>query len=398
MIEQSERKVMIAEPEQSTASSHNAAKTGVRVVLIVLVLLLVAGGMSVKRLFNERKTVAAATRESAVLNVSVSKPAQEPTDDALVLPGQLQAYVESPIYARTNGYLRKWYKDIGSPVKQGDLLADIETPEVDQELMQARATRQQVQAQMQLAQISASRWENLLKTDSVSQQETDQQTSGLAQAQANLAAAEANVRRLEQLEGFKHIYAPVAGVLTRRNTDIGALINAGAGQPTQALFTVSKVEVLRVYVSVPQMYAPSIHRGMKAYLHLDEFAGQKFAGTVVRTADAIDPTTRTLLTEVDVPNKNNTLKAGAFAQVSFEVPVKMERLTVPINAMLFRAEGPRIAVVADNKVQLHPVQIGRDFGSKVEILSGLTAKDTIVINPADSLEEGQEVHPRPEKQ
>jgi RND family efflux transporter MFP subunit len=300
--------------------------------------------------------------------------------------------VESPIYSRTNGYLLHWYKDIGSHVKKGDLLADIDTPEVDQELSQAKASRQQIQAQLELAKSSAERWNNLRKTDSVSQQEADQETSAYRQAQANLAASDANVRRLEQLESFKHIYAPFTGVITQRNTDTGALINAGAsGQ--KGLFNLAQLDPLRVYVSVPQMYSPSVRAGMNAYLQLDEYPGEKFTGKIARNADAIDPATRTLLTEVDVDNHNGKLLPGAYAQVHFAIPVQTIRISVPVNALLFRAEGPRIAVVgSDQKIKLKPVMIGRDFGTKVEILNGLNPDDQIVVNPADSLEDGEQVH------
>jgi len=364
-----------------------------RLAMIIVVVLLLAGGFSVVRRLSDRKALAKETETLAIPTVAVTNPKAEAADDQLTLPAQLQAYVQSAIYSRTNGYLLRWTKDIGSHVNKGELLADIDTPEVDQELSQAKAARQQIAAQLQLAKSSAERWTNLRKTDSVSQQEADQQTSAYTQAQANLAAADANVRRLEQLESFKHIYAPFSGVITRRNVDTGALINAGSTSQQRELFDIAQVDPLRVYVSVPQGDAPSIKRGMSAYVTLQEFPGQKFTGKVVRTADAIDPATRTLLTEIDVPNKGDRLLPGAYAQVSFAVPVQTVRITVPVNALLFRSEGPRIAVVgSDHKVHLKPIMIGRDFGTKLEILNGLTAQDQIVLNPADSLEEGQQVN------
>ena len=244
-----------------------------------------------------------------------------------------------------------------------------------------------------MAKISADRWANLRKTDSVSQQEADQQASGYQQALANLAAADANVRRLEELESFKNVYAPFSGVLTKRNVDPGALINSGAQATGKELFDVARVDPLRVYVSVPQAYAPSMKVGMKANVTLQEFPGQKFLGTVARTADAIDPATRTLNTEVDVPNKDGKLLPGSFGQVHFATGTSVPRITIPVNAMLFRAEGPQVAVVdKDNKVHLRPISIGRDFGATLEILGGLDVSDRIVINPSDSLEEGQQVH------
>lgn len=321
----------------------------------------------------------------------VVHPIAEKPDEELILPATLQPYEESPIYARTNGYLLRWYKDIGSRVEKGELLADIDTPEVDQELLQARATRQQASAQVDIAKISAERWLNLRKTDSVSQQETDTQTNAFQQATANLAAAEANVRRLEQLESFKHVYAPFSGVLIKRNVDPGALINAGSAGTE--LFIIARVDPLRVFVNVPQAYFPAIKNGMPAYIAMQELAGQKFSASVTRTADAIDPTTRTLLTEVDVPNKDGHLLPGSFGEVHFAPKINVDKVTVPVNAMLFRQEGAQVAVVgADNKVQLRHISIGRDYGTTLEILGGLTTQDRIIINPSDSLEDGQKVN------
>jgi membrane fusion protein, multidrug efflux system len=243
-----------------------------------------------------------------------------------------------------------------------------------------------------LAKISADRWANLRKTDSVSQQEADQQASGYQQAQANLAAADANVRRLEEMESFKNVEAPFSGVLTRRNVDPGALINSGAQANGRELFDIARVDPLRVYVSVPQAYAPSMKVGVKATVTLQEFPGQKFAGTIVRTADAIDMATRTLNTEVDVPNKDGKLLPGSFGQVHFAVGNPVQSIMVPVNAMLFRAEGPQVAVVGpDDRVQLRTIVIGRDFGPTLEILGGIEASDRIIINPSDSLEAGQQV-------
>jgi RND family efflux transporter MFP subunit len=227
----------------------------------------------------------------------------------------------------------------------------------------------------------------------VSQQEADQQASGYEQAQANLAAADANVRRLEELESFKNVYAPFSGVITRRTVDPGALINSGAGVPGTQLFNIARVDPLRVYVSVPQSYAPNIKSGLKADVTLQEFPGQKFVGTVVRTAESIDPATRTLNTEVDVPNKDNKLLPGSLGQVHFAAGTSVPRITIPVNAMLFRAQGPQVAVVDnDSKVHLRSITIGRDYGATLEILGGIEATDRIVINPSDSLGEGQQVH------
>ena len=359
----------------------------------MLLVLITAGVVTFLNRKSESDALAKETEAVSVPTVAVVQPQAEPGNDELVLPGNLQAFAESPIFARTNGYLLRWYKDIGSKIQKGELLAEIDTPEIDQELSQARASREQVRSALGLAKISADRWANLRKTDSVSQQEADQQASGYQQAQANLAAADANVRRLEELESFKKVYAPFSGVLTRRNVDPGVLINSGAGLAGKELFDIARVDPLRVYVSVPQAYAPNMKVGMRATVTLQEFPGQKFTGTVARTADAIDPATRTLNTEVDVPNKDGKLLPGSFGQVHFATGTSIPRITIPVNAMLFRAEGPRVAVVdKDNTVHMHPINIGRDFGATLEILGGLEVSDRIIINPSDSLEEGQKVH------
>ena len=382
--------------EAQKTSGRQPKSHRLRIVVVLLLVLLLAGALSLGRRISERKALAAETEKLALTTVAVVKPSAEPASDDLVLPAQLQAYVESPIYSRTNGYLLHWYKDIGTHVKKGDLLADIDTPEVDQELSQAKAARDQIAAQQELAKTSAERWANLRKTDSVSQQEADQEINAYKQSQANLAAADANVRRLQQMESFKHIYAPFSGVITQRNTDTGALINAGSGGQ-KGLFNLAQVDPLRVYVSVPQTYSPSVRQGTAAYIQLEEYPGQKFGGKIVRTADAIDPATRTLLTEVDVDNRDGRLLPGAYAQVHFAVAVQTVRMAIPVNALLFRPEGPRVAVVGpDQKIQLKAIIIGRDFGTRLEILGGLDSNDSIVVNPPDSLEEGQQVRVKAE--
>jgi len=361
------------------------------VVGAVLLVLITAGAVTFFNRHGESDALAKETEAVSVPTVAVVQPVAEAGNDELVLPGNLQAFEESPIYARTSGYLVRWYRDMGSKINKGELLATIDTPEVDQELSQARASREQIKAQLSLAKISADRWANLRKTDSVSQQEADQQASGYQQAQANLAAAEANVRRLEQLESFKNVYAPFPGVLTRRTVDPGALINAGPGG--RELFDIARVDPLRGYVSVPQAYSPAIKTGMRAAVTLQEFPGQKFLGMVARTADAIDPATRTLLTEVDIPNKDGKLLPGSFGEIHFSVGTNVPRLTVPVNTILFRAEGTRVAVVdKDGKVWFRPILIGRDFGATIEILGGIDQNDQVIIKPSDSLEQGQRVH------
>jgi RND family efflux transporter MFP subunit len=278
-------------------------------------------------------------------------------------------------------------------VAKGERLARIDTPEVDQELDQARAARQQAAAQLNLAKVSAERWEALRKDNLVSAQDADAQASGYQQALANLAAADANVRRLQQLEGFKDVTAPFAGVLTRRNVDPGTLITAGTGTSGgRELFDLAQVDPLRAYIGVPQAYAANIKTGARAAVTLQELPGKVFGGTVVRTAEAIDPATRTLLTEVDVPNRDNRLLPGSFCEVKFALGAGVRNLKVPVNALLFRSEGTRLAVVGpDGKVRLRPIAIGRDYGSSLEILGGIGPEDDIVVNPPDSLEDGQPV-------
>ena len=363
------------------------------VFLIIVVALVVAGAFLMFQRRSEYQALASNTEALAVPTVAVIHPTAEPGDENLVLPGTLQAYVESPIYARTNGYLQKWYHDIGSRVAKGELLADIDTPEVDQQLSQARADLNTAQANASLSQITASRYSELLKTDGVSKQEVDNANGDLEAKRATVESFQANVRRLEELESFKHVYAPFSGVITRRNVDIGTLINAGNGGTSQQLFFLAQTDPIRVYVNVPEMYASSIHAGLGAYLELTQYPGRKFDGKVVRSAEAIDLSTRTLLTEVDVPNKSGELLPGGFAQVHLLVKVTGQRMQVPVNALLFRSEGLRAVLIDSNhRTHLQPVVIGRDYGNTLEVLSGLKADDWIVLNPPDSLEDRQAVH------
>ena len=378
--------------QQQHERHRQARRKGYLLAAVLGFIFVVIAVVGISMRLSESRALAKETEEIAVPTVDVVHPSAEPAQSELQLPSTLQAYIEAPIYARTTGYLRRWYKDIGSKVNKGELLADIETPEVDQELMQARAARDQAAAQLKLAQTSAKRWENLQKMDAVSQQETDERSSSYIQGEANLNAADANVRRLEQLESFKHIYAPFSGVITTRNTDVGSLVNAGNGGPTQQLFVIAQIDPIRVYVNVPEVDSPSIHKGVKVDIEVPALVGQHFTGSVVRTADAIDPATRTLNTEIDVPNPKGLLLPGSYAQVHLALKEQVQRLTVPSNALLFRAEGPRAAVVgAGSKVQLRPVAIGRDFGNTVEIISGLESSDAVVVSPSDSLENGQVV-------
>ena len=362
-------------------------------LFIAVIILVVLGAFTLFQRRSQYQALAKETETLAVPTVAVIHPTTEASEEGLVLPGSMQAYVESPIYARTNGYLKKWYRDIGSRVRKGELLADIDTPEVDQQLLQARADLETSQANANLSHITATRFGDLIKTDSVSKQEVDNAAGDLAAKQAGVASSQANVHRLSELESFKHIYAPFSGVITRRNVDIGTLINAGNGGATQQLFSLAQTDPIRVYVNVPESAAPSIHAGLPAHLDLTQFPGRKFLGKVVRTAEAIDPVSRTLLTEVDVPNKTGELLPGGYAQVHLDVQITGDRLQVPVNALLFRSEGLRAVVVdSDHKLHLQALTIGRDFGVSLEVLQGLRGADWIVLNPADSLEEGQHVN------
>ena len=362
------------------------------VFFFVAAALVIAGAILLVFRRGEYQTLAKNTEALAVPTVAVIHPIPEPGNENLVLPGTMQAYVESPIYARTNGYLKKWYYDIGSRVNKGDLLVDIDTPEVDQELYQARADLNTSKANENLSQITATRYSELLKTDGVSKQEVDNATGDLEAKRAIVQSGQANVRRLEELESFKHVYAPFSGVITRRNVDIGTLINAGNGGASQQLFFLAQTDPIRVFINVPEAYASSIKPGLGAYLELTQFPGQRFQGKVVRTSESIDIATRSLLTEVDVPNKTGVLLPGGFAQVHLEVKAVGQPLQVPVNALLFRAEGLRAVVIADGRTKLQRITVGRDYGNTLEVVDGLKANDWIVLNPPDSLEDNQAVN------
>jgi RND family efflux transporter MFP subunit len=362
--------------------------------LIVFVIFAILGIYAVSQRMSEHKALAQQTEQTAVPFVSVIHGTPIDTNSEMVLPGSLKPNVESPIYARTNGYLKKWYKDIGSHVEKGEILAEIDTPEIDQQLAQSRAELVTVQANLNLSKLTATRYQDLIKTDSVSRQDLDNANGDFAAKQAMVQSADANVKRLEELESFKRVYAPFTGIITQRNVDPGTLINAGnGGSATKEMFNLAQIDPMRVFVAVPQAYSPSIHTGLKACLTLTELAQKNFCGQVVRTANSIDPGTRTLLTEVDVPNPSGTLLPGAYAEVHFDVKVVAQRISLPINAILFRPDGSMAAVVGtDNRINLKKITIGRDFGNALEILDGLTPTDRIVINPPDALEQGEEVN------
>ncbi len=310
----------------------------------------------------------------------------------LTLPGTLQGAIESTVYARSNGYVVRWLKDIGSSVKKGELLAEITAPEIDQELSQSVSMAKQAAASAGLAKSTADRWAALRDKDAVTQQDLDERLSAYHQAAANLAAADANVGRLQKLQGFNQVVAPFDGVVTRRNVDVGDLVNAGNGGTGRALFAVAQVDPLRLYVYVPQAYAQQINIGDAVAVTLAERAGQQFRGSVARTARAIDSATRTMQVEIQVPNPTGTLIAGSYVQVTLPINVDKEALVVPTNVLLFRPEGTHVVLVdSGGRVHLALVKLGTDFGTSVEVLRGLSANDRIVLNPADSLADGDVV-------
>jgi RND family efflux transporter MFP subunit len=361
------------------------------VAVIVLILLAIGAGRSVMIRSSNAKLLDAGTAERAKLYVKVTQPRVAGASQSLALPGTLQGYVQSPIAARASGYLKRWHKDIGSRVQAGELLAEIDTPEIDQQLTQAIAARQQAASSLALATSTMERWEALRKKDAVSQQELDERRSNDAQARANLAAADANVERLRQLESFKRVVAPFSGVITRRNVDVGDLIDAGGGAG-RALFLLAQTDPLRIYVNVPQTYAQLVKPGQKVDVTQAELRGQTFRGEIARTAASIDTATRTMQIEVTLPNRDGLLLPGAFVQVL--LPLKAgEGMTVATNTLMFRSEGIRVAVVdAAGGVRLRPIKVGRNYGEMVEVLEGLGPSDQVVLNPADSLNAGDKVN------
>jgi RND family efflux transporter MFP subunit len=339
-----------------------------------------------------RATLRNETNQLAVPSVVVAQPKKAAPGQEVILPANVQAFKDAPIYARTNGYLKRWYVDIGARVKTGQLLAEIDTPEVDQQLRQARADLSTAEANMHLSEITSTRYQGLLKTDSVSQQEADNADGDFAAKKAIVQSSQANLRRLEELTSFQKIYAPFDGVITARNTDIGQLIDSGSsGGPKSEMFHMAQPGKLRVYVNVPEVYSQLAKPGLKADLTLAEFPGRRFEGTLIRTADAIDFATRTLLVEIEVNNPTGELLSGAYAEVHLKLPGNIATFTIPVNTLLFRAEGLRVAVVKDGKANLVPVTLGHDFGSEVEVLTGLNGDENLIVNPPDSIVSGQPV-------
>ena len=361
------------------------------VVVIAAAALLVVFGILPR--IQARTALRQETLRMAVPTVVVIQPKRSAPAQEIVLPANVQAFADAPIYARTNGYLKRWYVDIGSHVKAGQLLAEIDTPEVNQQLRQARADLATAQANLDLSKITADRYKGLLRTDSVSKQESDNAAGDFEAKRAALQSGQANVKRLEELQSFQKIYAPFSGVITARHTDVGALINSGSSEGNgNELFHIAQPDKLRVYVSVPQIYSQVAKPGIAADLILAEFPGRRFRGTLVRTANAIDPASRTLLVEIAVNNPTGQLFTGSYAEVHFKVPTPKSSLILPVNTLLFRSEGLRVATVGQNeKVELKAITLGHDFGNEVEVVAGLDGNENVIVNPPDSVVEGETV-------
>src|SRR5271163_2262266 len=385
-------------PETESRPLSRSLFVGLGVAAVVLGLVIYSG---IHQRAVAASNLGAATERAAIAAVDVVEPKSGTALQELVLPGTTQAFIDTPIFARTNGYLKQWYFDIGAHVVQGQLLAVIETPELDQQLLQAQANLKTSQANEKLAEITATRWQNLLKTDSVSKQETDQAVQDLSARQATVDSMIADVQRLEQLQSYERVYAPFSGVITARNTDIGALINAGAGGAQgltavpQELFHMAGLNRLRIFVAVPEVDSDAAQNGAKAALTLDEFPGETFQGTIVRNSNAIDLNSRTLNVEVDIDNPDGRIKPGAYVFVHLKLPDNSKKATsslvIPANTLLFRSEGLRVGVVRGDQAELVPIRVGRDYGSTVEVIDGLKPTDQVIVNPSDSLTTGTPV-------
>jgi RND family efflux transporter MFP subunit len=378
------------EPNDVGGRGHSYKKWLAGSVALIAAVALVASGIWSRVRANAK--LRTETSQVALTAVSVVLPQRTTPAQEIILPGNVQPFITSPIYSRTNGYLQKWYVDIGAHVKQGQLLAVIETPEVDQQLEQSLSNLNTAKANLALAEITKGRYEGLLKSNAVSQQDVDNAVGTYNANKAIVDANQANVKEIQALQSFERIYAPFDGVVTARNTDIGDLINSGSnGGVKTDLFHIAQPGVLRVYVNVPEEYSQGVKVGMTADLALAEFPGRKFQGKLVRTADAINITTRTLLIEIDVDNPAGTLLTGSYAEVHLKVPSQASTYLLPVNALIFRSEGLQVGIVKDTSVTLTTVTPGHDFGDQIEIVAGLKSNDQVIINPPDSIVSGQKV-------
>jgi len=388
-----------AEHGRASPGEGQASFSVGKVVFWVVVVAVLAGAAAFWGITARARAAAevkAETRELAVPSVAVVRPKRGAPQEELMLPGNVQAYIEAPIYARTTGYLKRWNVDIGGRVKSGELLAEIETPELDQQLQQAKAELATANANYELSETTANRYQSLLASDSVAKQDVDNAVGDMRAKKAMVDSAADNVKRLEQLQSFERVYAPFDGVLTARETDIGQLISTaggsgGNGGTVRELFRVAAINPLRVYVNVPQIDSPSAAPGVQAYLTMPQYPGRRFPGSIVRNARAIEQNSRTLLTEVDVFNPTGEILPGAYAEVHLKLPSAEPALMVPVTSLLFRSEGLRVAVVRQDHAALLPISLGRDFGTEVEVVSGLDANESVVTNPPDSLVEGQQL-------
>ena len=379
-------------PPSNDARVKGATHINWLVLAIALILPAALLALGIRSRVKASRNLGVETSQVAVTSVSVVAPKQAAPAQEIILPGNVQPFISSPIYARTNGYLKTWYADIGAHVKQGQLLAVIDAPEVDQQLAQSLSNLNTAKANLALAEITKNRYEGLIKTNAVAQQDVDNAVGTYKANQAIVGADEANVRQLQALQSFEKINAPFDGVVTARNTDIGDLIDSGSsGSVKTDLFHIAQPGKLRVYVNVPEEYSQGVKVGMTANLALAEFPGRTFQGQLVRTSDAINVTTRTLLIEIDVDNPTGTLLTGSYAEVHLQVPTQGSTYLIPVNTLIFRAEGLHVGIVKDGKVMISAVTPGHDFGNQIEIISGLKAGNQIIVNPPDSLVEGQQV-------
>ena len=394
MATQSQTEINVPQ-EAPTLSAEQPQRRSERGWIAGIAIFLVFAGVAAFGIVARRHkgaTVQAETAQLAVPSVSVVSPQHSASAEEIVLPGNVQPFVSAPIYSRTNGYLRRWYVDIGAHVTKGQLLAEIDTPEVDQQLEQSRSNLATAQANLKLAEITKNRYQGLLATHAVAQQDVDNAVGTYNANRTIVEADQANVKQLEVLQSFEKIYAPFDGIITARNTDIGALIASGnSGGVSTDLFHISQPGKLRVYVNVPEQYSQDAKPGMTADLTLAEFPGRKFQGKLVRTSEAINVATRTLIVEIDVDNPGGELLSGAYAQVHLKVDGQGSSYLLPVSALIFRSQGLQVAVVKNGNAVLTAVTPGRDFGDQIEIVSGLTGNDPVISNPPDSIVTGQKV-------
>jgi RND family efflux transporter MFP subunit len=379
---------------ETSDKDQRPRRNGMRLLWFLLIPVVLACSSFFVARARQRETqqLGTTTKSLEVQTVNVIHPQRGEPNSDLALPGMIQAFTQSPIYARVDGYVRTWYVDIGTRVTKGELLAEIDAPEVDQQLNQARALLSQADTNLALAKVVTPRYQELIKTNSVSQQEVDQNNQNLAAQTANVQAASAAVGRLEQMQGFEKIIAPFDGIITLRRTDFGDLVNAGNSGVGQELFRISQNNIVRVFVTVPEEFSKQVRPGTKATMDLTELPNRRFVAAVTRTTEAIDVNSRTLTVELDVPNPSGELLPGAYANVHFQLPLNVVPLVLPSSTILFQADGPQVGVVnSHHAVELRKVTLGHDFGDTIQILAGVRPTDAVIANPPDSLTSGMRV-------